>query len=162
MPRPMVGLIGASKASAAALELAREVGERLGRAGAVLVCGGLDGVMLAAARGCSEAGGEVLGILPGASTHDANPFVTIAVATNMGHARNVVIAHTAEVLIAVDGEYGTMSEAAIALKLGKRVLTLGKGLPLPGTEAMTSPVAAVTEALRSCISMPKEDSCPPS
>lgn len=145
----MIGIIGASDASGSSLDLAREVGEHVAGAGAVLVCGGLGGVMQAAAQGCCEAGGDVLGLLPGASAQDANRYVTLVVPTNMGHARNIIIAHTAEVLIAIDGEYGTLSEASIALKLGKRVLTLGRGLNLKGVEPMPSPRSAVEEALRS-------------
>ena len=88
--------------------------------------------MAAAAKGCAEGGGEVLGILPGPDKSEANPFVTIAVPTNMGHARNVIIAHTADVLIAVEGEYGTISEAAIGLKLEKRVVGLPGAPDLDG------------------------------
>lgn len=120
----IIGVIGASRPSTQGLALAESVGREIARQGAVLVCGGLGGVMTAAAKGCAEAGGEVLGILPGADKSEANPYVTIAVPTNMGHARNVIIAHTADVLIAVEGEYGTISEAAIGLKLGKRVVGL--------------------------------------
>lgn len=152
----MIGIIGASNASPLALELAREVGELIAESGAVLVCGGLGGVMQAASQGCCEAGGDVLGLLPGASAQEANRFVTLAVPTNMGHARNVIIAHTAEVLIAVEGEYGTLSEASIALKLGKRVLTLGDGLSLNGVEPMSSPRSVVDEALRSLQIQPEE------
>jgi hypothetical protein len=147
--RFVVGVIGAANASDAGLAMAREVGERLAAAGAVLVCGGLGGVMQAASQGCFEAGGDVLGLLPGPTSEAANPFVTIAVPTNMGHARNIIIAHTAEVLIAIEGEYGTISEAAIALKLGKRVLTLGQSLSLQGVEPMATAEAAVTSALQS-------------
>jgi uncharacterized protein (TIGR00725 family) len=145
----MVGLIGSSQATDSGLALAREVGERVARAGAVLVCGGLGGVMQAASQGCYEAGGDVLGLLPGPTAQEANRFVTLAVPTNMGHARNMIIAHTAEVLIAIEGEYGTVSEAAIALKLGKRVLTLGQSLSLQGVEPMATPQDAVESALRS-------------
>ena len=156
MRRRMIGIIGAAHASTSALEIAREVGERIANTGAVLVCGGLGGVMQAAAQGCCEAGGEVLGLLPGPSADEANRFVTLAVPTNMGHARNTIIAHTAEVLIAIDGEYGTLSEAAIGLKLGKRVLTLGKGLALQGVESMTSPQSAVEAALHTLSSLQQE------
>lgn len=161
MRRRMAGIIGASNASVSALELAREVGERIAKSGVVLVCGGLSGVMQAAAQGCCEAGGDVLGILPGPSADAANSYVTLAVPTNMGHARNTIIAHTAEVLIAIEGEYGTLSEAAIALKLGKRVLTLGKGLSLQGVEPMLSPQSAVETALQILNSLQEEGLCPP-
>ena len=90
----------------------------------MLLCGGLGGVMAAAAQGAQEAGGVSLGILPEADRRRANPYLTYSLATNLGHARNVLIAHSADALIAVDGDYGTISEAAIALKLGKPVVAL--------------------------------------
>jgi len=120
----MVGVIGASVASEDIARLAREVGRLLGRAGYVVVCGGLGGVMEEASRGAREEGGEVVGILPGPSKMDANPFVTYPIVTNMGQARNAIIAHTADFLIAIGGEYGTLSEIAFGLKLGKKVLSL--------------------------------------
>lgn len=160
MRRYMIGLIGASSASDSGLAMAREVGTQVARAGAVLVCGGLGGVMQAASQGCCEAGGDVLGLLPGATAQEANLFITLAVPTNMGHARNMIIAHTAEVLIAIEGGYGTLSEAAIALKLGKRVLTLGKGLSLQGVEAMSTPREAVDSAFSSIRFYRGDDSCP--
>lgn len=122
--KKIIGVIGASRASDQGLSYAEAVGREIARRDAVLVCGGLGGIMTAAAKGCAEAGGEVLGILPGPDKSDANPYVTIALPTNMGHARNVIIAHTADVLIAIEGEYGTLSEVAISLKLGKHVVGL--------------------------------------
>ena len=89
--------------------MGREVAAR----GAVLLCGGLGGVMAAAAQGAQEAGGVSLGILPDGDRRRANPYLTYTIATNLGHARNVLIAHSADALIAVDGSYGTISEAAI-------------------------------------------------
>jgi len=145
--KPVIGVIGASQPTAAGLALAREVGEAVARHGALLVCGGLGGVMTAAARGAAEAGGEVLGLLPGPDADQANPYVTIAVPTNMGHARNVIIAHTAEALIAVEGEYGTLSEMAIGLKLGKPVIVLPGGQSMVGSFTATSAEEAVTQAL---------------
>lgn len=142
----IIGVIGASRPSAAGLAMAEVVGREIASRGAVLVCGGLGGVMEAAAKGASEAGGEVLGILPGHDKECANPYVSIAVPTNMGHARNVIIAHTADALIAVEGEYGTLSEAAIACKLCKPVFVLPGGPQLAGTVAVTSPQQAVTLA----------------
>lgn len=124
--------------------MAEAVGRNIALRGAVLVCGGLGGVMAAAAKGCAEAGGEVLGILPGPENTEANPYVTIAVPTNMGHARNVIIAHTAEALIAVEGEYGTLSEAAIGLKLGKQVVVLSGGLQIEGARKVETAEQAVS------------------
>lgn len=129
--------------------MAEVVGREIASRGATLVCGGLGGVMEAAAKGAVEAGGEVLGILPGPDNQRANPYVTIAVPTNMGHARNVIIAHTADALIAVEGEYGTLSEAAIACKLCKPVFVLPGGPQLAGTVPVDSPEAAVALAFES-------------
>jgi len=120
----MIGVIGAGSASAEGKLLAREVGRLLAERGAVLVCGGLGGIMNAAAQGCYDAGGDVVGILPGETADTANPYVTLPIVTNIGHARNIVIAHTAKALIAIEGEYGTFSEIAISLKLGKPVVLL--------------------------------------
>ena len=147
--RTLIGVIGASHPTAAGAALAEEVGRLLAVQGVVLVCGGLGGVMESAARGCVAAGGEVLGILPGSDAAQANPYVTLAVPTNMGHARNVIIAHTAQALIAVEGEYGTISEMAIALKLGKAVIALPGAPRLPGLCLAASPVEAVRQALAS-------------
>lgn len=133
MRKTIIGVIGAGQVSESGYAAAREVGRRIGEGGAVLVCGGLSGVMEAACRGCSEVGGEALGLLPGGDAAMANPYVTLAVPTNMGHARNVIIAHTAQVLIAVEGEYGTLSEIAVALKLGKPVIALDSW---PGIEGV--------------------------
>jgi uncharacterized protein (TIGR00725 family) len=147
--RPIVGVIGAAHPSAVGLSHAETLGRLLAGARVVLVCGGLGGVMAAAARGCCEAGGEVLGILPGPDDSQANPFVTLAVPTNMGHARNVIIAHTAQVLIAVEGEYGTISEMAVALKLGKRVIALPGAPQIAGIVNARTPDEAVLLAMAS-------------
>ncbi|MCL6622623.1 MAG: TIGR00725 family protein [Syntrophobacterales bacterium] len=142
-----VAVIGAGEASVELETLAREVGRRLAEAGAVLLCGGLGGVMAAAARGAREAGGVSIGILPGPDRRGANPFLTFALPTNLGHARNMIIAHAADALIAVGGSYGTISEAAIGLKLGKLVLALAVDWHLPGLRRVESPAAAVQAAL---------------
>ncbi|HEY5674571.1 MAG TPA: TIGR00725 family protein [Malonomonas sp.] len=143
----MIGVIGAGNVSAAGERHAYRIGQLLAEQNAVLVCGGLGGVMEAAARGCAEAGGEVIGILPGADADAANPYVSLPIATNLGHARNVVIAHTAQALIAVEGEYGTLSEMAIGLKLGKPVIQLDSWSQLTAALVATSPEQAVALAL---------------
>ena len=147
MRKPIIGVIGASRPSSEGWRLAEAVGREIARRGAVLVCGGLGGVMEAAAKGAVEAGGEVLGILPGADKSSANPYITLPVPTNMGHARNVIIAHTADALITVEGEYGTLSETAIGLKIGKPVLVLPGGQRIDGTVAVDTPESAVARAL---------------
>ncbi len=121
----IIGVIGAAEADSELRRKAFEVGERIAKTGAILVCGGLGGVMEAACQGARAAGGITVGILPGRETSDANPHVTIPVATAMGIARNAIIVRTADVLIAVGGSYGTLSEIAMALNLGKKVVQLG-------------------------------------
>ena len=139
-----------------ALEAAREVGRRLAEAGATLVCGGLGGVMEAAARGAAQAGGEVIGILPGTDPDDANEHCTRVVATGTGHARNLAVVASADAVIAIAGEWGTLSEIAFARRLERPVVTLGswelRGAGAmeraPGIEAAEDPAAAVEAALR--------------
>jgi uncharacterized protein (TIGR00725 family) len=119
--KKIVAVIGASNASPELLKIAEDVGRQIAENGWILINGGLTGVMEASAKGAKEAGGVVVGILPTPSTDSANQYVTIPIATNMGHARNIIIAHTADALIAVGGGEGTLSEIAIARKLGKPV-----------------------------------------
>jgi uncharacterized protein (TIGR00725 family) len=117
--------VGPGDASASELQAAEEVGAGLAAAGAVVVTGGLGGVMEAACRGAQEAGGTTVGILPGADRDDANPFVDIAIPTGMGEARNALVARAADALVAIGGGYGTLAEIALALKAGKRVVGIG-------------------------------------
>ncbi len=120
----LIGVIGASSCSAEIAELAEAVGKEIGKRGVVLICGGLGGVMEFAAKGAKEAGGLTIGILPGTSKEEANCYIDIPIVTGLGHARNVVIAHTSDSLIAIAGEHGTLSEIAIGLKLKKPVIGL--------------------------------------
>jgi hypothetical protein len=120
-----VAVVGPSAGTPAELALGEAVGRLVGEAGAVLVCGGMGGVMESAAGGCVAAGGKTLGILPTASRLEGNPYLTLAVATGMGEARNAIVVRTADVVIAVHGEFGTLSEIALALKIGKPVVGLG-------------------------------------
>ncbi|MBI4664834.1 MAG: TIGR00725 family protein [Nitrospinae bacterium] len=139
----MIGVIGASFCGPDTAEKAYEIGKLLAQRGAALVCGGLGGVMEAASKGASEAGGLVIGVLPGADTRGMNQYVRVPVITNMGHGRNVIIAHTAMGLVAVDGEYGTLSEIAVALKLGKPVAALGAWSGVKGVMPCATPGEAV-------------------
>ena len=141
-----LAVIGGGDAPPGILDLAREVGLEVARRSAVLICGGLGGVMAAAAQGAAAAGGVSIGILPDGDRRRANPYLTYAIPTNLGHARNVLIAHTADALIAVDGAHGTISEAAIALKLGKPVVALQTAWDLPGLKSAASPREAVALA----------------
>jgi uncharacterized protein (TIGR00725 family) len=113
-----IGVLGASSCGPEIEEAAYEVGKEIARQGATLLCGGLGGVMEAAARGAKDAGGLTVGILPGASASEANPYIDLRIVTDMGHARNVVLVRSADAVIAVSGGYGTLSEIAIARKVG--------------------------------------------
>jgi len=121
---PIVGVIGGSRVDADLRSMAYEVGRLIAERDAILVCGGLSGVMEAACQGAYESNGITIGILPSGDTYEANPYVQIPIATGFGVGRNIVIARTADVLIAVGGSYGTLSEIALALDLGKRVVQL--------------------------------------
>jgi uncharacterized protein (TIGR00725 family) len=143
-----VAVIGASSCDETVWSQALEVGRAVARAGAVLVCGGLGGVMEAAARGARSVGGPTLGILPGPSRTEASESIDMAVATGLGHFRNFVIAQTADVFIAVAGKYGTLSEMAMALTLGKTVVGLGTW-EIEGVIPASSPEDAVKKALES-------------
>ena len=138
-----VAVIGGGEAEETILAIAYKVGQEIARRGLVLLCGGLGGVMQAAARGARGAGGITIGILPGPDRRAANPFLTYSLVTNLGHARNIVLAQSADGLIAVDGGYGTISEAAIALKLGKPVVGVLTTWHLDGMQQAFSPEEAV-------------------
>jgi len=119
-----IGIIGGQFSSEEENRIAYEVGNLLARRGAVIVCGGLGGVMEAACKGAKEGGGTTIGILPGPFRGDANPYVDHPIATDMGQARNAIIVRSADAVIAVGGEYGTLSEIAMALKMGKKVVAI--------------------------------------
>lgn len=120
-----IGVVGEGVCTRATARVAEHVGAAIAQAGAVLFCGGRTGVMEAASRGAARAGGTVVGVLPGFSRADGNRWVTIPVVTGMDQARNVVLVRSCDAVIAVGGSYGTLSEIALALKAGKRVVGLG-------------------------------------
>ena len=132
---------------------AEAVGEAVARAEAILVTGGLGGVMAAAARGAARASGTTVGILPGADAAAASAWITIPIVTDMGHARNVILVHTSEALIAIGGRYGTLSEVALALRIGVPVAVIGSwrperpGMPAPPITVFEDPAAAAAWAL---------------
>jgi uncharacterized protein (TIGR00725 family) len=152
--RRQIAVIGAGGDSALD-PIAEEVGRLLGEAGVVVVCGGLGGVMEAAARGARAAGGDVIGIVPGSDPASANDHVTHVVASGIGHARNLAVVGSAAAVIAVGGEWGTLAEIAFARRLGRTVITLeswsvtGPGAMEggPGIEVAQSPAEAVSLAL---------------
>ncbi|HVC15118.1 MAG TPA: TIGR00725 family protein [Acidimicrobiales bacterium] len=150
-----VAVVGPGSCSAEEDRLAAEVGRRLAEAGATVVTGGLGGVMAAACRGARSAGGVTLGLLPGETRAGANPWVSVPVPTGLGEGRNVLVVRAADALLAVGGEYGTLSEIALALKLGRPVIGLatwelrrpGAVRPDPGVRVARDPEEAVRAAL---------------
>jgi uncharacterized protein (TIGR00725 family) len=154
-PRAWIAIAGAGSASPAELEAAEEAGAAVAEAGCGLVCGGLGGVMEAACRGAKAGGGTTVGILPGYDREAANQYVDVAVATGLGEARNALVVRAADVLIAVGGSWGTLSEIALALRSGKRVVGLGtwemsrRGEPIDGVLPAMSGEEAVGLALDS-------------
>jgi uncharacterized protein (TIGR00725 family) len=123
-PRLYVSFIGGGRATASQYRLAGEVGRMIAGMGAVLVCGGLGGTMEAAARGAKEAGGTTLGILPGHDRSQGNPYLDYVVTTGIGHARNVAVVSSGDAVVAVGGEFGTLSEIGLARKIGRPVVIL--------------------------------------
>ena len=149
---PRVAVCGAGVCGAELTDAAQRVGHGLARAGAVLICGGLGGVMEAAARGAEAAGGIVLGILPGRDARNANRHVGIPLPTGMGEGRNVLVVRFAEALIAIGGEWGTLSEVALARTIDLPVVLLhpglAAGLGLPEAETADDAVARALAAAR--------------
>ena len=156
---PYVAVIGDGEPSGPdahrILEWAEEVGQQLARGGAVVVTGGLGGVMRAASRGALMAGGETIGILPGADASEANEYVRTPIATGLGVVRNLVVVTSADAVIAVGGRHGTLSEIGLALRMGRHVVTLSSWrlesdhrMGGPRVHRASSPRDAVAIALR--------------
>jgi uncharacterized protein (TIGR00725 family) len=146
-----IGVIGGAVCSPEIYEIAREVGSEIAKNGFSLVCGGLTGVMEAACRGAREAGGTTIGILPTTNKRDANPYVDVVIPTGLGHARNVLVVLASDAVVAIDGEAGTLSEIAIALKVGKPIVgirTWELGGKVPLTEGGRESVAMLMDMLR--------------
>ena len=120
-----ISVIGGSKATPEGELLAKKVGKMVAKAGAVLVCGGLKGSMLAACEGAKEAGGMTIGLLPGTDKADANPYVDIALPTTIGYARNAMVACSADIIVALPGSHGTRSEISYGLVYKRPVIDLG-------------------------------------
>jgi uncharacterized protein (TIGR00725 family) len=150
-----IAVIGGSEATLPVASSAEAVGAALASAGAVVVCGGLGGVMAAACRGAKSAGGLTVGVLPGDDPSAANPWVDVVITTGLGEARNALVVGSAAAVIAVDGEYGTLSEIALALRAGTPVVGVGTwSLARPdgrrdaGIVPIEDPHEAVAVALR--------------
>lgn len=157
----IIGVIGSSKAEPPILSLAETVGAEIAKRGAAVVCGGLTGVMEAVCRGARSKGGLTIGIIPSDDRDDANPFVQIPIVTGMGVGRNVMLVKSADVIIAVGGEFGTLSEIAHALNLGKTVVGLrtwelkrARAKPIPNLIETDDPVKAVDIAMAAIDSGP--------
>jgi len=152
-----VSVIGAGNCvqSSESARLAEEVGRRLGEAGVTVVCGGLSGVMEAASRGAAKAGGEVIGIVPGVSIEEANPHCTLVVASAIGYARNLAVVASGDAVIAIGGEWGTLSEIGHARTFGRTVIAL-RSWGLTGRERMEGapgvvPVETAEEAVAAAL-----------
>ena len=143
----IIAVIGAGSCDSKVFSIAEEVGKLIAKEGATLITGGLGGVMEAASKGAKEAGGTVVGIMPGFSRDDTNAYVDIPIVTGMSHARNVIVVRSADAVIAVSGEYGTLSEIAIALKLGKPVIGIETWDNVEGVIKAGSPEEAVEMAV---------------
>jgi uncharacterized protein (TIGR00725 family) len=169
LARTYVAVVGAGACDASVAAAAEAVGRGLGEAGAVLVCGGRGGVMEAACRGAKAAGGVTVGILPGEDRREANAFVDVALPSGLGEARNALVVRAADAVIAIAGEFGTLSEIALALKMGKPVVGLGTwelakaGRPVAAIVPAADPADAVDKALRATravASPPPASRCP--
>jgi len=151
--KKFIAVIGGNEPSKGEAKQAEEVGQELARRGAILVCGGLGGVMEAACRGAQSEGGITIGILPGESRQAANRYVQIPIVTGMGYARNVAVVKSAQAVIAVGGGYGTLSEISHALQSGIPVIGLNTWTLLKNGKQDNSiipaqdPVEAVDKAL---------------
>jgi uncharacterized protein (TIGR00725 family) len=147
MGAPYIAVVGAGRATEAQCARARAVGEALARAGAVLVCGGLGGVMAAACAGARSQGGVTVGLLPGGDRSEANEHVTIALATGLGELRNGLVVRCADAVVAVGGEMGTLSEIAFALKTGRPVVSLDSWDVSAEVQHASDPEDAVRRAI---------------
>jgi uncharacterized protein (TIGR00725 family) len=136
----MVSIIGGAKCSPDESILAEDIAYQLAKQGVVIVTGGRCGVMEAASRGAAKAEGTALGILPGDDHDEGNQFINIAIPTGLGHTRNALVAQAGEVVVAIGGSYGTLSEISFALKAGRRVIGIGSW---EGTDGRNQPLDIV-------------------
>ena len=142
-----VAVVGDNNPSPEVTQWAEEVGQLLARSGAVVVCGGLGGVMAAAAHGAVAQGGTTVGILPTYDASTGNSSLSIVIPSGVGHARNVMVVAAGDAVIALPGSYGTLSEVALALKLGKAVIGINAWGDVKGVQATKTPTEAVTLAI---------------
>jgi len=148
MPKKIyIGVIGANFCHKKVAKLAYEVGEEIAKTGAILVCGGLGGVMEAACQGAKESGGMTIGIIPGVKKSDANPYVDIPIVTGLGYARNILVVRNSQAVIALPGKYGTLSEIAFCLNFKIPLISLSNW-KIKGMLKAKNPVYAVKLALK--------------
>jgi uncharacterized protein (TIGR00725 family) len=147
--QPVISVIGAGKCSKKLQDLAETVGREIAASGAVLLCGGLGGVMEAAARGAKEAKGTTIGILPSDRKADANEFIDFVIVTGMGEGRNMLVAKSADAVIALPGKYGTLTEMAFALLNGIPVISVSAWKLGDEVQQVEDPVEAVKVAVES-------------
>jgi len=158
--RPKIGVLGPHICSPEERDLGLEVGREIAKTGAILVCGGLGGMMEAASEGAKKNGGLVVGILPGEDAADANAFVDVSIPTGLGALRNALLVRACDAVIAISGGYGTLSEIGFALRLhipvvGIRTWSVSKdGRIDPGIVVAETPADAVTKAIRLAIEPP--------
>jgi uncharacterized protein (TIGR00725 family) len=144
--KKIIGVIGSSTINKKIYDIAFKAGELIAEANAVVICGGLTGVMEAVCKGAKSKGGITIGILPGNSSDDANFWVDYPIVTGLGHGRNLIIINTAQSLVAISQGYGTLSEIAIALASGKKVYGIGTW-DIKGVIDCPTPEIAVSNAL---------------
>ena len=142
-----LSVVGAGEAEEEVLDLAVRVGREVARQGCILVCGGLGGVMAAACRGAREVGGRTVAIVPGSEASSANLWAEVVVPTGIGHARNVIVVQSGDAVIALPGLWGTLSEVALALKIGKPVAAVRAWRDIPGVLHEEEPERAVIAAV---------------
>ena len=143
-----IGVIGAGDCPVEIYNNSYDVGHIIGEKGWVLICGGLGGVMEGAAKGCFERGGITVGLLPGTEKESANPYITLAIPTGMGEARNVLVVRASDVVIAIAGGYGTLSEIGLALKIGRPVVGLKTWPRITGIDYVETAQQAIDLAAR--------------
>ena len=149
-----IGVLGPNTTTAEQEQLGRAVGQEIAKAGAILFCGGLGGIMRAAAEGAKSAGGPTVGILPGTGKAEANEFIDTVIPSDLGAYRNALLVRSCDAVIAIHGAYGTLSEIAFALRLGVPVIGLNtwevhrNGSPDPGIHRVQTAQEAVALALK--------------
>lgn len=146
----LIGVVGGHSCNEKTAQLAQKIGAEIAKLGAILICGGLGGIMEQVAKGAKENGGLTVGILPNEDKNDANPFIDVPIATGLGYARNTLVATASDIIIALTGKYGTLSEIAFALNEGKTVLGIGTW-DIKGIIKVETPEEAIQYIKKNCI-----------